>query len=138
MHKSEFWVANWEKLVAVALGVLFIGAMVALAYLVPKPTATQWFVFRVVLALAAGGVAAVIPGFITANVSKSIRAGGALGVFLLVYWMNPPRLVATSEGPSTTSINQTTGGQNSPAVVSGGDVTITNQNNEQKKGKKKK
>ncbi|MGA9567021.1 MAG: hypothetical protein WBS19_15980 [Candidatus Korobacteraceae bacterium] len=135
MRRDGFWIANWEKLAAFAFGVVFIATMLAIAHLVPNPTPTQWFMFRVVLALAAGGIAAVIPGLIAVNASKYVRAGGAIAVFLLVYWFNPPRPVV-GEMPRT-SITQTTSGQNSPAVVSKGDVTITNQNNDQKEKKKK-
>jgi hypothetical protein len=49
-------------------------------------------VLQVILALAAGGVAAVIPGFITTSVQWpwiSVRAGGALAVFLIVMFVDP-------------------------------------------------
>lgn len=43
---------------------------------------------------------------------------------------------AVSDKPEV-SIHQTTGGQNSPAVVTGGDVTITTETKDQKEEKKK-
>src|SRR5258707_7916348 len=61
----------------------------------PHPTVTQWFIFRVVLALAAGGVGALIPGLIRVQAGPYVRAGGALALFVLVFWFNPPKLVAT-------------------------------------------
>ncbi len=135
MRKDGFWVKNWEKLTSFAFGIVFIAVLLSMAFLVPNPTATQWFVFRVVLALAAAGIGAIIPGLIVVEVSKVVRAGGAIALFVLVYWFNPPKLVV-SDKPHV-SIHQTTGGQNSPAVVTGGDVTITTETKDQKEEIKK-
>jgi hypothetical protein len=121
-NKSGLIQENWQKLTAFGCGVLFVALMLIIAIAIPNPTATQWFVFRVVLALAAAGIGAVIPGLIVVNVSKVVRAGGAIALFVLVYLLNPPQLVVPA--PQGTSIHQTTGGTNSPAVVSGGDVVI--------------
>lgn len=134
MRNDGFWIKNWEKVTAFAFGTVFIGVMLSIAFLVPAPTLTQWFVFRVVLALAAAGVGAIIPGLIVVNVSKVVRAGGAIALFVLVYWFNPPKLVVSDKPVAT--VHQTTGGQNSPAVVAGGDVTITTETKDQ--GDKKK
>jgi hypothetical protein len=135
MPSARFWMKHWEKFTAFAFGTVFITVLLAIAYLVPNPTPTQWFVSRVVLALAAAGIGAVIPGLIVVTVSKVVRAGGAIALFVLVYWFNPPKLVV-SETPGVI-IHQTTGGQNSPAVVSNGDVTITTEANDPKGGTKK-
>lgn len=135
MRKDGLWIKNWQKLTSLGLGLVFILVLLSIAFLVPNPTVTQWFVFRVVLALAAAGIGAIIPGLIVVNVSNVVRAGGAIALFVLVYWFNPPKLVL-SNMPGV-SIHQTTGGQNSPAVVSGGDVTITTQTKDQKGEKKK-
>jgi hypothetical protein len=121
-NKTGFVEANWEKVAAFACGVVFVALMLIIAISIPNPSATQWFVFRVVLALAAAGIGAVIPGLIVVNVSKVVRAGGAIALFVLVYMLNPPQLVAPVQQGA--SIRQTTSGTNSPAVVSGGDVVI--------------
>jgi hypothetical protein len=135
MRNDGFWAKNWEKLTAFAFGVVFIAVLLSIAFLVPNPTVTQWFVFRVVLALAAAGIGAIIPGLIVVNVSNVVRAGGAIALFVLIYWFNPPKLVVSDK--PVVSIDQTTGGQNSPAVVAGGDVTITTETKDQKEGKRK-
>lgn len=119
--KSGFLNEHWQQVTAFSCGILFVVVMLGIAIAIPNPTATQWFVFRVVLALSAAGIGAVIPGLIVVNVSKIVRAGGAIALFVLVYMLNPPQLVSTPPGAS---IRQTTGGTNSPAVVSGGDVVI--------------
>jgi len=86
---------NWEKLLAFGFGVVFIATMLTIALAVPEPTPTQWFVFRVALALAAAGIGAVIPGLIVVRVSTFIRAGGAIALFVIVYYLNPPQLLVS-------------------------------------------
>ena len=121
-NSSGFINGNWQKVTAFGCGMLFVALMLIIAIAIPNPTPTQWFVFRVVLSLAAAGIGAVIPGLIVVNVSKVVRAGGAIALFVLVYLLNPPQLVVPIQ--QGTTIQQHTNGTNSPAVVSGGDVVI--------------
>lgn len=134
MTRSRFFRENWQQMTAFGCGVLFVAVMLVIALAVPNPTPTQWFVFRVVLALAAAGIGAVIPGLIVVNVSNIVRASGAIALFVLVYLWNPPQLVVQ---PPTPAIQQTTGGTNSPAIVSGGNVTIIGEPKSQKQPEKK-
>jgi len=87
-----------QIIVAFVFGVAFIVTMLVLAIFFPRPEPFQYTVFRVTLSLAAGGVAAMIPGFINLTINPSaalvIRAGGALAVFLVVYFRSPAGLVA--------------------------------------------
>jgi hypothetical protein len=85
----------WERIAIFAFGVVFITALLAFAVIYPQPTPFQYTVFRIVLALAGAGVAALIPGFIEVAYKKVIRAGGALGVFVVLYFFSPASLVAT-------------------------------------------
>ena len=121
---NSFVHSNWQKLTAFGFGLLFVILLLIFVLAVPDPTQTQWFVFRVVLALAAAGIGAVIPGLLVVHVSTFIRAGGAIALFVIVYNLNPPQLIAPKRVPV---IEQHTGGNNSPAIVSGGDVTIISQ-----------
>lgn len=88
----------WEKIVASVFGVSFIIVMLYIAISFPNPTDFQIFIFRVVLALSASGIGAVIPGFINLEMTKEklmlVRAGGAIALFLLIYLINPPALVS--------------------------------------------
>jgi hypothetical protein len=88
--------STWEKIAAVLLGLIFVIVLLVTAMAVPNPSYFQLFVFRIVLALAAAGIAAIVPGLINFE-SKTplyaIRGGGALAVFLLVYLVNPPALL---------------------------------------------
>lgn len=54
-----------EFIAAFVFGCVFVTALLAIAIFIPVPTNQQMFISRVVLALAAGGVGAVIPGFFT-------------------------------------------------------------------------
>ncbi len=51
-----------------------------------NPSNEQYMVYRVVLALAAGGFVAVIPGFFEFEYKTMVRAGGAMAVFAFVLW----------------------------------------------------
>jgi hypothetical protein len=86
-----------ERLLAFAFGVIFVAVLLLLAIFFPNPTPFQYQVFRVVLSLAAGGVASMIPGFLTLRVANWLRAGGALAVFAIVYFYNPASLVKSPQ-----------------------------------------
>lgn len=92
-----------QQLLAFTFGVVFVVVLIVLAIGFPDPTPFQYEVFKVVLALAAAGVAAMIPGFIEIEVSKWLRAGGALGVFAVVYFYTPARIVAPEPEPNPTA-----------------------------------
>jgi hypothetical protein len=87
-----------QMIVAFVFGVAFVVTLLIIAIRFPNPTPFQYKVFQTVLALAAAGVAAMVPGFIDINLKLSeeilIRAGGALAVFVIVFFLKPARLVA--------------------------------------------
>jgi hypothetical protein len=85
-----------DKILAFTFGVVFVVVMLYIALYVPNPTETQWFIFRVVLALAAAGVGAVLPGLLNVEAGPYVRAGGALALFVIVYWFNPPKLITST------------------------------------------
>ena len=87
------WSSKHERIAVFVFGAVFVVAMLALAIAFPEPTAFQYTVFRVVLALATAGVAAFIPGFIQLHLSTWLRAGGAIAVFVIVYFFSPAQLV---------------------------------------------
>ncbi len=75
-----------------------MGAMIVVAVVVPQPTPFQYVVFRTTLSLAATCVAASIPWLSTvpAGFERAGSAGGAIGVFLLVYFVDPMKRLAKS------------------------------------------
>jgi uncharacterized protein DUF4019 len=74
-------------------GVVFIVVMLVFATAYDNPTPFQVWVFITVLALAAAGVGAMIPGFFEIRHKHIVRAGGAVGFFLVVFF-NQPILVS--------------------------------------------
>ncbi|HEV7860052.1 MAG TPA: SH3 domain-containing protein [Pyrinomonadaceae bacterium] len=70
-------------------GVIFILISVLLIILYPNPSPAQYQVFKIVLALACAGFAAAIPGAINVGVGHAVRAGGAMGVFVIIYFFSP-------------------------------------------------
>ncbi|MFO1081265.1 MAG: hypothetical protein U1E23_11665 [Reyranellaceae bacterium] len=78
-----------EKMVSVGCGVVFVWAILGLAVAIPHPTPSQVQTFTVVSALAAAGFVSMVPGFLVVEVTASIRAGGALAAFLVVYVFSP-------------------------------------------------
>ncbi|MBK7407625.1 MAG: hypothetical protein IPJ40_05810 [Saprospirales bacterium] len=63
----------------------------------PCPTGAQYVVFKILISLGAAGIAAVIPGFLEFKYRKEITAGGALAVFVLVYFFNPTLIDPSSK-----------------------------------------
>jgi hypothetical protein len=88
-----------ERLAVFIFGVLFAGIMLAVAIWVPHPTPTQYETFKVILALAAAGIAAFIPGFLQVSVPRFVRAGGALGVFVFIYMRTPAQMIVNPAPP---------------------------------------
>lgn len=86
-----------ERQLAFAFGTVFVVVLILLAVLFPHPSPFQYMVFRVVLALATAGVAVNFPGFLEVRVPNWIKAGGALAVFVVVFFYNPAALVADPE-----------------------------------------
>ena len=78
-----------ERLLALIFGVVFVAAILALAVFIPTPSPFQYTVFRIVLALAAAGFVSMTPGFLEVNIPNFVRAGGALAVFVIVYFYDP-------------------------------------------------
>jgi len=92
---------NWFAPVSVISGLIFLMAILAAAIFIPEPSSFQIFVFRVVIALAAASFGATIPGFLNIDIpvwgKGVIAAGGALALFVIVFNINPPSLIANDE-----------------------------------------
>ncbi len=101
---------------AFAFGCVFVAAVLALAFKGGRLDDRQFAVLRIVLALAGGGVAGVIPGFLDlkmkAGTKWTVRAGRGLAVFVVLYFWSPAHWAAPQSG----SVYQHTGGENSPAI----------------------
>jgi hypothetical protein len=106
---------------AFVFGVVFLATLLTLTVAIPNPTEQQFQIFRIVIAIAAGGVAAVIPGLLDIRMDTGrrlvLRAGGALAVFVIVYFFSPARWVGETPVTHSVQLNRTEGAQ-SP-VISG-------------------
>lgn len=76
--------------------VLLIGAT-GLAVVVPCPSESLTISSRILLALGAAGIATVLPGLFNINL-QGIKAGSAVGVFALVYLVNPASAMTNNDG----------------------------------------
>jgi hypothetical protein len=80
-------------------GFVCVATILTIAVFIPSPTLFQQRVFLSVLALALGGVAAVISGILDVQLALGkqlfVGATGALAVFVLVYFYNPAIIAAT-------------------------------------------
>ena len=83
-----------EKVAVFGFGIVFVVTMLVIAINYDEPTRFQYEVFKVVLALAAAGFAAMIPGLLGVDI-PGVKAGGALAVFVLVMYKSPADFVAT-------------------------------------------
>ena len=68
------------------VGIALLALVAAAAYFIPFPSSWQKGILLTVLALAAAGIAAIIPGFIEIEHKGLLRAGGAIAVFCIVYF----------------------------------------------------
>jgi hypothetical protein len=115
-----------SMVLAFIFGVVFISALLLFVLIVPNPTDQQFEVIRIVLALAAGGIAAVIPGFLNLHLgvvgTLVLRAGGALAVFAVVYFYSPAHWTGSGQG----SIHEQTkeGKSRSPPLLWPGGVAL--------------
>ena len=97
---GQYTPALWEKVVATTVAVCSFG-IVALLVIRNQPFADPNLVvlLRIVLSVAAAVLGATIPGFLYVNWKGKglvVRAGGALALFVIVYFFSPA--VVKSEG----------------------------------------
>jgi hypothetical protein len=88
---------SWEKVAMYLTVIGFLCIMVAIALWNKNYTPEGFWIFRVVLSLIGGAFTAIaIPGslIVEAKLPKfAIKATGAVGVFVIVYLLNPPALI---------------------------------------------
>ena len=85
-------ISNWEKIAGLIFGVTFVTALLALSVLIPEPSPTQYATFKTILAIAAAGVGGILAGTIhvEGSIQKwSLRAGGAIALFIIVFFFTP-------------------------------------------------
>jgi hypothetical protein len=81
-----------DVILPAAVGVVFIFTLIIITFVDPQPSEYQAIVYQTVLALAAAGFAAAIPGLLDVSVNLpglTIRAAGAFASFVIVYKVEP-------------------------------------------------
>src|SRR3954465_4244158 len=95
--KLDIWLAF-------VFGCLALAAVLWLAFRSDSLTDQQFEILRIVLALAGGGVGAVIPGILNLDIKAgtrlALRAGGALAVFIVLYFWSPAHWQVAHDGSS--------------------------------------
>jgi hypothetical protein len=74
----------WHRPVLFIFGVIFLLILLWLLFLHPSLSHSQCSLVRIILALAAAGIGAIIPGTISTNAPGIAKAGGAAAFFVLV------------------------------------------------------
>lgn len=112
---------QWEKVAGFSFGVVFVTLLLVINVLIPHPSITQHETFRIILALSAAGVGGILTGFVhiegTFN-KLAVRAGGALALFLIVFFLTPP----APQAPET--VNQTIIGNDAKQIGTNKGVII--------------
>ncbi|WP_255210785.1 hypothetical protein [Methylogaea oryzae] len=105
--------SNIEKIAVFGFGIIFLSAILVLVVLIPMPSITQFFAFRLTMALSAAGIGALLPGFLRLDVplpmQGGIRAGGALALFASVWFANRRPWALKSNLPRKTRGSSSTG-----------------------------
>lgn len=78
-----------DRLLAFGFGVVFVSVLLYLATVEKNPTPLAIRTYVTVLALAAAGIGAILPGFLEVKHKHWLRAGGGLALFVLVYMAEP-------------------------------------------------
>lgn len=89
---------KWQLVSGLVIGVLFALIILLAAIFIPNPTSTQFFIFRGIFAISLAAIAAIIPGLLTVESrfqKFSVRATGAIAVFVIVWMLNPPALIGS-------------------------------------------
>lgn len=104
--------SHWEKIAGFIFGCIFLMVLLLIAVLIPNPTPSQYITFQTILALSAAGVAGILAGFIEVE-SKlktiSIKAGGALAVFIVTYLLTPAAQEPVVSSPAVQQIIESGG-----------------------------
>ena len=88
-----------ERIAVFTFGVTFIAVLIALVMYEKNLGGTAYTFLRIVLALAAAGIGAAVPGFLDVQMKGMVRAGGAMAMFVIVFFFSPPPPVVIEDQP---------------------------------------
>jgi hypothetical protein len=82
-----------SRTAAFIFGVTYVTVLLIVNLIIRSPSPTQYQTFRIILALAAGGVGSMIPGILQIDMKVgakfALHAAGALALFVVVYFFSP-------------------------------------------------
>ncbi|MEL7161380.1 MAG: hypothetical protein AAFN92_11550 [Bacteroidota bacterium] len=81
--------ASARRKTAILVGSALAISLLLLVAIIPCPSSAQYELFHVLLALAAGGLAAALTDYLIATQTAVIRVTGGLAVFALVFFFRP-------------------------------------------------
>lgn len=86
---------NNNAVIPLSIGGILLTIPIIALFFIPQPSIYQFFAFRVCFALGGAGVASHIPGWLNVNINNWVKAGGAIAIFVLLWFFNPPQLIAS-------------------------------------------
>jgi hypothetical protein len=86
---SKSAIPNWQIILVFASGLFLILILLAVAIFLKNIEHRNFQIIWVILSLASAAYAALIPGFLEVKYKRTIQAGGAIAVFVIVYMINP-------------------------------------------------
>lgn len=87
---------QWKDIVGAIIGILGMFLIVYAVIKIPEPSTKQFFIFRGLFALCAAMLVILIPGALNVRASwnkASVKATGAIAVFIIIWMVNPPALI---------------------------------------------
>lgn len=75
------------------IGGILLAIPIITLFFIPEPSVYQFFAFRVCFGLGGAGIASHIPGWLNVNINNWVKAGGAIAIFVLLWFFNPPALM---------------------------------------------
>lgn len=97
INPNSITINRSDKINYITLSIFIAFALLGLLIVIFKNDIDtyQQFYLRIFIGLSAAGIAAIIPGFLEINLKwlrNTIRAGGAIAVFVIIYTRNPPEV----------------------------------------------
>ena len=84
-------------IVSASVGTIFMLVILILAVIYPCPTTSQYNIFRIIISIAVGAFASIIPGMFDFKYNGIVSATGALAVFAFVFIYDPAKLVVSDD-----------------------------------------
>jgi hypothetical protein len=78
---------RWERKALFIFGVVFLIALLAGVYFASQLSRQQWYVLLWALGLAAGAIAALLPGSVEWKINAGLKVTGAIAVTAMVIWL---------------------------------------------------